>query len=62
MKPDDDGTLSFNHYTDSTTFDIGKNTLSLLFAILELQFGLLRFVLTSSPFRSHRIELILSLW
>ncbi|GAA5970643.1 hypothetical protein JCM11641_007383 [Rhodosporidiobolus odoratus] len=45
--PDSDGTISFNHYNDSNNLDIGRNTLSLLFAILELQFGLLR---ATTPF------------
>ncbi|GAA6042323.1 hypothetical protein JCM8097_003845 [Rhodosporidiobolus ruineniae] len=44
-----DGTISFNHFADSNEFDIGRNTLSLLFAILELQFGLLR---ATTPFYS----------
>ncbi|GAA5859901.1 hypothetical protein JCM8547_004379 [Rhodosporidiobolus lusitaniae] len=48
-KPDPDGTISFSHYSDTTEFDIGRNTLSLLFAILELQFGLLR---ATTPFYS----------
>ncbi|GAA5992274.1 hypothetical protein JCM10908_000400 [Rhodotorula pacifica] len=42
-----DGTISANHYTQSNTFDIGRNTLSLLFTMLELQFGLLR---ATTPF------------
>ncbi|GAA5874026.1 hypothetical protein JCM3774_001587 [Rhodotorula dairenensis] len=42
-----DGTISANHYEQSNTFDIGRNTLSLLFTMLELQFGLLR---ATTPF------------
>lgn len=44
---DKDGTISANHYEQSNTFDIGRNTLSLLFTILELQCGLLR---ATTPF------------
>ncbi|GAA5876287.1 hypothetical protein JCM1840_003607 [Sporobolomyces johnsonii] len=39
-----DGTIDFSHYEQATAFDINRNTLSLLFASLELQFGLLRAV------------------
>ncbi|GAA5936353.1 hypothetical protein JCM3775_006476 [Rhodotorula graminis] len=44
-----DGTMSANPYEQSQTFDIGKNTLSLLYALLELQQGLLR---ATTPFYS----------
>ncbi|GAA6056078.1 hypothetical protein JCM3770_001956 [Rhodotorula araucariae] len=44
-----DGTISANHYEMSNTFDIGRNTLSLLFTMLELQQGLLR---ATTPFYS----------
>ncbi|GAA5925627.1 hypothetical protein JCM1841_004791 [Sporobolomyces salmonicolor] len=39
-----DGTIDFSHYEQANAFDISRNTLSLLFANLELQFGLLRAV------------------
>ncbi|GAA5949472.1 hypothetical protein JCM10213_005240 [Rhodosporidiobolus nylandii] len=45
--PEADGTISFNNNQASRDHDIGANTLSLLFAILELQFGLLR---ATTPF------------
>ncbi|GAA5905430.1 hypothetical protein JCM8208_004276 [Rhodotorula glutinis] len=44
-----DGTMSANPYEQSQTFDIGRNTLSLLYALLELQQGLLR---ATTPFYS----------
>ncbi|CDR41594.1 hypothetical protein NBRC10512_007702 [Rhodotorula toruloides] len=46
---DDDGTISADHYKMSNEFDIGRNTLSLLFTILELQYGLIR---ATTPFYS----------
>ncbi|GAA6007669.1 RecQ family ATP-dependent DNA helicase [Rhodotorula paludigena] len=50
MSPlESDNTISANHYEMSNSYDIGRNTLSLLFTILELQFGLLR---ATTPFYS----------
>lgn len=40
--PDSDGTLSFNQYEQSTTFDIKAGTLGLLNASLELENELIR--------------------
>ncbi|GAA6019852.1 hypothetical protein JCM10207_003722 [Rhodosporidiobolus poonsookiae] len=45
-----DGTISANLYSQSNDYDIGRNTIGLLYAILELQFGLLR---ATTPFYSQ---------
>ncbi|TNY20349.1 ATP-dependent DNA helicase [Rhodotorula diobovata] len=46
---ENDGTISCNLYDQTSVFDIGRNTLSLLFTVLELQHGLLR---ATTPFYS----------